>query len=72
MFFVKYLKVLIIALFIVGVSLVPATAVQQGKVYSNLSLPQIGKLDQIDSPLCSVGSHAHFLPPLSKRGRGNE
>jgi peroxiredoxin len=50
MFFGKYLKVLMIALFIVIVSLAPATAVEQGKVYNNLSLPQIGKLDQIGAP----------------------
>ena len=50
MFFAKNFKVLIISSFVIGVLLSPAAAVQQGKVYSNLCFPQIGRLDQIETP----------------------
>jgi peroxiredoxin len=50
MFFAKNFKVLIISLCVIGVLLSPAAAVQQGKVYSNLCFPQIGRLDQLDTP----------------------
>jgi peroxiredoxin len=49
-FFIKNFKVLIISWFVVGFFLAPAAAVQQGKVYSNLCLPQVGKLDKIGAP----------------------
>jgi peroxiredoxin len=66
MLFVKNITNLIIALFVVGVLLTPAAAVQQGKSYADLCFPQAGfeadlkylgvkssgsfKLDQIGAP----------------------
>lgn len=50
MVFAKYCKALIITLSVVGCWLSSASAVQKGKVYSNLSIPEIGRLDQIGAP----------------------
>jgi peroxiredoxin len=66
MFFGKYLKVLMIAWFIVGVFLTPATAVEQGKVYSNLSIPQIGRLDQVGAPYVVLEVMRTSCPPCQK------